>query len=262
MGVLTRWRILDGELGHHISPTGLSFPGASPAAVAAPHCVVQGPGGENPVRARLAARYSRAVRVGVLASGSGTLLEAMLAAELPVVVVIADRPCRALDLTGRRAPAVLVERDTFGTEFDRDAYTRLVVESLDDHDVELVVSAGFGTVLGQDLQDAFGGRILNTHPSLLPAFPGWHAVPAALDFGVKVTGCTVHVMTLDVDAGPILAQEAVPVLDTDDETTLHERIKVVERRLYIDTIGAIIERGYVLEPPGPEDPAPDPVEQS
>ncbi len=183
----------------------------------------------------------------MLASGSGTLLEAMLAAALPLVVVIADRPCRALELPGPRSATVLVERETFGAGFDRDAYTKNIVATLLDHDVDLVVSAGFGTVLGQDLQDAYGGRILNTHPSLLPAFPGWHAVPAALDFGVKVTGCTVHVMTLDVDSGPILAQEAVPVLDADDEATLHERIKVVERRLYIDTIRAVIDRGYVLE---------------
>ncbi|MCP5027700.1 MAG: phosphoribosylglycinamide formyltransferase [Actinomycetia bacterium] len=191
------------------------------------------------------------MRVGVLASGSGTLLEAMVAAELPVVVVIADRPCRALELVGDGSAALLVERHSFGADFDRDGYTKKVVVALREHGVDLVVSAGFGTVLGQDLQDAFGGRILNTHPSLLPAFPGWHAVPAALEFGVKVTGCSVHVMTLDVDAGPILAQEAVPVVDSDDEATLHERIKVVERRLYIDTIRAIIDRGYVLEPSRP-----------
>lgn len=184
----------------------------------------------------------------------------MLAAGLPVVVAIADRPCRALELPGNDSAAVLVERDSFGADFDRDGYTKQVVAALRDHDVDLVVSAGFGTVLGQDLQDAYRGRILNTHPSLLPAFPGWHAVPAALDFGVKVTGCTVHVMTLDVDAGPILAQEAVPVLDADDEATLHERIKVVERRLYIETIRAIIDRGYVLEPSDLESSRP--VEQS
>jgi phosphoribosylglycinamide formyltransferase-1 len=93
--------------------------------------------------------------------------------------------------------------------------------------------------------DAYEGRIINTHPALLPAFPGWHAVRDALEAGVKVTGVTVHIATLEVDAGPILAQASVPVLPGDDEETLHERIKDVERRLYPATINAIIERGSV-----------------
>jgi phosphoribosylglycinamide formyltransferase-1 len=88
------------------------------------------------------------------------------------------------------------------------------------------------TVLASPMFDSFSGRVLNTHPSLLPAFPGAHAVRDALAYGAKVTGCTVHVATVDVDGGPILAQEAVPVLDGDTEATLHERIKSVERRLY------------------------------
>ena len=92
--------------------------------------------------------------------------------------------------------------------------------------------AGFMTILGRAAFAAFPERILNTHPSLLPAFPGAHAVRDALAFGVKVTGCTVHLATETVDHGPILAQEAVPVLPGDDEATLHERIKAVERRLY------------------------------
>ena len=87
--------------------------------------------------------------------------------------------------------------------------------------------------------DAFPGRVLNTHPALLPAFPGWHAVRDALAYGVKVTGCTVHVATEEVDAGPILAQEAVPVRPDDTEASLHERIKAVERRLYPDTAGRL-----------------------
>jgi phosphoribosylglycinamide formyltransferase-1 len=95
--------------------------------------------------------------------------------------------------------------------------------------------------------DAFEGRIINTHPALLPAFPGWHAVRDALAAGVKVTGVTVHISTLEVDAGPIVAQEAVPVLPGDDEETLHERIKAVERRLYPTTIKQILARGSVQE---------------
>ena len=106
--------------------------------------------------------------------------------------------------------------------------------------------AGFGTILSQPMHDAFPERILNTHPALLPSFKGWHAVRDALDYGVKVSGCTVHVAGLDVDTGPILAQAAVPVLPEDTESSLHERIKDVERRLYPETVLAILERGTVL----------------
>jgi phosphoribosylglycinamide formyltransferase-1 len=106
--------------------------------------------------------------------------------------------------------------------------------------------AGFGTIFEKTMFDAYEGRILNTHPALLPAFPGWHAVRDTLAAGVKITGVTVHVATLEVDAGPILAQAAVPVLPDDDEDSLHERIKEVERQLYPDTIKAIVERGTVL----------------
>src|SRR5690606_10993787 len=93
---------------------------------------------------------------------------------------------------------------------------------------------------------ALPGRIVNTHPALLRAFPGWHAVRVALAYGIKVTGCTVHVATETVDDGPILAQEAVPVLPDDDEATLHERIKAVERRLYTDTIRSLLDEGSIL----------------
>ncbi|MBV9662072.1 MAG: phosphoribosylglycinamide formyltransferase, partial [Acidimicrobiales bacterium] len=95
---------------------------------------------------------------------------------------------------------------------------------------------GFGTVLSGSLFDVFPGRVLNTHPALLPAFKGWHAVRDALAYGVKVTGTTVHIATEEVDAGPILAQETVPVEEGDTEATLHERIKEVERRVYPEAI--------------------------
>jgi phosphoribosylglycinamide formyltransferase-1 len=97
------------------------------------------------------------------------------------------------------------------------------------------------------VHDAFPNRILNTHPALLPSFKGWHAVEAALDYGVKVSGCTVHVATLEMDAGPILAQEAVPVLPGDTAAELHERIKQVERRLYPDTIRAVLADPAILD---------------
>jgi phosphoribosylglycinamide formyltransferase-1 len=187
------------------------------------------------------------VRIGVLASGSGTNLGAILDDGIPVAAVVVDRRCDAIAVAERHGvPATLVERDTFGADFDRVAYTERVVDALAAHGVELVVMAGFMTVFEKPIFDAFDGRILNTHPSLLPAFKGAHAVRDALEHGVKVTGCTVHVATMELDAGPILAQEAVPVLDGDTEATLHERIKVVERRLYPATVRQIIERGSVL----------------
>jgi phosphoribosylglycinamide formyltransferase-1 len=163
------------------------------------------------------------------------------------VAVVVDRRCGA-ETVGAEAgiPVEHVERVSFGRDFDRDAYTDEVVDALRSHDVELVAMAGYGTVLGSSIHDAYGGRILNTHPALLPAFKGWHAVRAALEAGVKVTGCTVHIATVEVDDGPILAQEAVPVLPGDTEQTLHERIKAVERRLYPTTIRRVIEDHQLL----------------
>jgi phosphoribosylglycinamide formyltransferase-1 len=165
-----------------------------------------------------------------------------------VSLVVVDRPSRATEVAeAYGVPAVLVERTSFGDDFDRVAYTRRVVEVLQEAEIDLIVMAGFGTVFAEPIHEAFEHRILNTHPALLPAFKGWHAVRAALDYGVKVTGCTIHVATLEVDAGPILAQEAVPVLDDDDEASLHERIKAVERRLYPDTIRAVLTDPTILK---------------
>jgi len=187
------------------------------------------------------------MRLAVLVSGTGSLLEAMLRAGLPVSCVLADRPCRGLELAAdANIETVLVERLDWNADFDRTAYATQVVEALKQHNVDLIAMAGFGTVLGRPVFDEFAGRIINTHPALLPSFPGWHAVRAALDFGVKVTGCTIHVATEEVDSGPILAQEAVSVTDDDTEESLHERIKVVERRLYIETLRNIHARGRVL----------------
>jgi phosphoribosylglycinamide formyltransferase-1 len=179
--------------------------------------------------------------VGVLASGSGTILQALLEADLPIAAVVVDRPCRATEIAAAAGvPVEVVERTSFGPDFDRLEHTHRVVDALTAHGVDTVAMAGFGTILEKPAFDAFPGRILNTHPALLPAFPGWHAVEDALAAGVKVTGCTVHVATLEVDAGPILAQEAVPVLPDDTVTSLHERIKAVERRLYPRTIREFI----------------------
>jgi formyltetrahydrofolate-dependent phosphoribosylglycinamide formyltransferase len=136
--------------------------------------------------------------------------------------------------------AELVERTDFSQGFDREGYTQQVVDVLRKYDVGLVVSAGFGTIV-PGVAAAFPDRFVNSHPALLPAFKGWHAVRDALAAGVKVTGSTIHIATEDVDAGPILAQEAVPVLPGDTEETLHERIKQVERRLYPATIRRLLE---------------------
>jgi len=183
------------------------------------------------------------VRIGVLASGSGTILEAILEADLPIAVVLVDRPCRATEVAKAAGiPAGVVERTNFGKDFDRVEYTHRVVDALAEHDVDVVVMAGFGTILEKPIHDAYPLRILNTHPALLPSFPGWHSVEDALAYGVKVTGCTVHLATLEVDAGPILAQEAVPVLPDDTKESLHERIKDVERRLYPQTIREFIQQ--------------------
>ena len=180
------------------------------------------------------------MRVGVLASGSGTILRAMLERGIPIVVVLVDRPCGATGIAAAAGvPVELVERTDFTPSFDRTTYTHRVVDALERHGVELVALAGFGTILDKPIHDAYPGRIVNTHPALLPAFKGWHAVEEALAAGVEVTGCTVHLATLEVNDGPILAQEAVPVLDGDTVESLHERIKQVERRLYPEVLARL-----------------------
>lgn len=178
----------------------------------------------------------------MLASGTGTILTAIVDAGLPVAAVVVDRPCRAEKLAADAGiPVEQVSRPSFGADFDRIAYTEQVIAALQRHRVGTVAMAGFGTILAPRIFEVFAGRVLNTHPALLPAFKGWHAVDAALDAGVKVTGCTVHVATAEVDDGPILAQEAVPVLPGDTAETLHERIKAVERTLYPSTIRRFLE---------------------
>jgi phosphoribosylglycinamide formyltransferase-1 len=196
------------------------------------------------------------VRLAVLVSGSGTILKAMFDAELPVTTVLADRPCAALALAEEQgAWAELVDRRTyggFGPGFDRKGFTTTVAATLVAHQVDLVAMAGFGTVMTEAVHTAFPQRILNTHPALLPAFPGWHGVRDALAAGVAETGCTVHLATVEMDSGPILAQEVVPVLSGDTEETLHERIKVVERRLYPETLAWALrelEAGREIEAP-------------
>ena len=187
------------------------------------------------------------MKLAVLASGSGTLLDSILSSGLPISVVGVDRTCRAEEVAANHGVKCLkIERTDFSPSFDRAAYDALWVDALAPYEVDLIVMAGYGTILGEVMHAAYPHRILNTHPALLPSFKGWHGVRDALEYGVKVTGCTVHIATLGVDEGPILAQEAVPVLDDDDEASLHERIKEVERRLYVDTIRRVIENPQLL----------------
>ena len=183
-------------------------------------------------------------RIVILASGSGTLLQSIIdatrAGELPVDIaaVGSDVPDAYALQRAREA-----DIDTFAlpvSDFsDRSAWNDALLVRLRADDPEWIVSAGFMRVLGPQVVDAFAGRILNTHPALLPAFPGAHGVRDALAYGVKVTGCTVHVVDRGVDTGPILAQQAVKVLPGDDEDSLHERIKTVERMLLVRTLASL-----------------------
>jgi phosphoribosylglycinamide formyltransferase-1 len=182
----------------------------------------------------------------VLASGTGSLLESLLEAakgDYParVVAVGTDRDCRALEIaTAAALPSYTVR---LGDHADRESWDAAITEATAAHQPDLVVSAGFMKILGPQFLSRFLGRVVNTHPALLPAFPGAHAVPDSLAYGVRVTGCTVHLVDAGMDTGPILAQEAVAVHDGDDEAALHERIKVVERRLLVDVLAAMATRG-------------------
>src|SRR5207253_1670663 len=180
------------------------------------------------------------VKLGVLASGGGTNLQAIIDAGLLVAVVVTDRPgVAALDRAAAAGiPTAVVDRAEHLP--DRVAFTNAIVGALRAHGVDLVAMAGFMTVLAEPMFVAFPGTVINTHPGLLPSFRGAHAVADALAAGVQVAGCTIHVATIEVDDGPILAQEAVPVLDGDDEDALHERIKAVEHRLYPRVLAGLI----------------------
>jgi len=191
-------------------------------------------------------------RLVVLVSGTGSNLAALLAVHDDpafggrVVGVVSDRPgIAALDIArDAGVPTAVVALADFD---DRAAWDAALTETVAVFSPDLVVLAGFMKLVGSSFLGRFGGRIVNTHPALLPSFPGAHGVRDALAYGVKVSGCSVIVVDEGVDAGPILAQEAVPVLDGDDEGALHERIKVVERGLLVDVVGRIVREGLVVE---------------
>lgn len=175
------------------------------------------------------------VNVVVLVSGSGTLLQSILDNQddhYRVSLVIADVPCVALE----RAEAAGIGTRVVELGEDRAAWNVTLADVIEEGNPGIVVSAGFMKILGAGVLDRFGGRIINTHPALLPSFPGAHAVRDALAHGVKVTGSTVHYIDAGVDTGPIIAQQAVEVEPDDTESSLHERIKKVERQLIVSVL--------------------------
>ncbi len=172
-------------------------------------------------------------RLCVAVSGKGSILAAMIEDDLPISLVLADRECRGLEIAkSANIPTALIKRVDFTPDFDRVGYSHRVVEMLQRHRITDVAMAGYMTILEYPVFRYYPGRIYNTHPSLLPEFKGDHAVKDALEAGVKVTGCNIHIATKELDAGPVLAQMPVEVLPGDTEETLHERIKEVERKLY------------------------------
>jgi phosphoribosylglycinamide formyltransferase 1 len=182
----------------------------------------------------------------VLASGTGSLLASLLRTargDYPgrVVAVGVDRDCPAVDVA--KAADVPVFCVRLSDHPDRGTWDVAITEATAAYQPDLIISAGFMKILGPRFLSRFMGRVLNTHPALLPAFPGAHAVAATLQYGVKVTGCTVHLVDAGTDTGPVLAQAVVPVRDDDDEASLHERIKVVERRLLAEVTADVATRG-------------------
>src|SRR5450755_1970373 len=192
------------------------------------------------------------VRLVVLVSGTGTNLQALLSAcaddayGAQVVAVGADRSGIAgLDRAERAGVPTFVHR--VADHAARADWDQALTKSCAAFEPDLVVSAGFMKLAGSVFLARFGGRFINTHPSLLPSFPGMHGVRDALAYGVMVTGCTVFLVDAGVDSGPVIAQAAVPVRGDDDEASLHERIKRAERSLLVDTAGRMAREGWTVQ---------------
>jgi phosphoribosylglycinamide formyltransferase 1 len=188
-------------------------------------------------------------RLVVLVSGEGTNLQALIDAcrddpyGARVVAVGADRSgINALTRAERAGLPTFVVR--LADYAEREEWDAALARICAGYQPDLIVLAGFMKLVGKPFLDAFGGRCLNTHPALLPSFPGTHGVRDALAHGVKITGCTVFIVDDGVDAGPIVAQASVPVADEDDEGALHERIKVAERALLVGTVGRMVREGW------------------
>ena len=189
-------------------------------------------------------------RVVVLVSGSGTLLQALLDATGPahpaqVVAVAADRTGIEGLARAERAgiPAFALR---VADHADRASWDAALAKAVAEHRPDLVVSAGFMKILGPGFREAIGCPMINTHPALLPSFPGIHPVADALAYGVKVTGATVHLVDEGMDTGPVLAQAAVPIEPGDTVASLHERIKIEERRLLVGTVAALARQGATV----------------
>jgi phosphoribosylglycinamide formyltransferase-1 len=188
-------------------------------------------------------------RIGVLGSGKGSnfvaIADAVAAGKIPaeIAIVLSDVEEAGIlqHARDRKLPAQFIPPGKFRTKLDEEA-ERAFVAALQNARVDLVVLAGFMRVLKGDFLRAFEGRIVNIHPSLLPCFPGLQSWKQALDHGVKVAGCTVHFVDAGVDAGPIIGQQAVPVLDDDTSETLHQRIHAAEHELFPKCVAALARR--------------------
>ncbi len=188
----------------------------------------------------------------MLVSGAGTVMQALLAATLDeaygarIVAVVSDR-ADAGGLAFARETGIATATVSPRDFPDRATWDEALARTIGSFEPDLVMCAGFMRLLGAPVLDRWPGRIVNTHPALLPSYPGAHAVRDALAGGAKVTGCTVMLVDAGVDTGPILAQAAVDVRDNDTEESLHERIKMIERGLVVDTIGRMVRDGWTLE---------------
>jgi phosphoribosylglycinamide formyltransferase-1 len=188
-------------------------------------------------------------RLVVLVSGTGSNLQALLDAAsdgrlgAQVVAVGADRD-GIIALDRARAAGVPVFIRKVADAPDRATWDQALADDCAAYDPDLVVMAGFMKLVGPAFLDRFGGRLINTHPALLPSFPGMHAARDALAAGVKVSGCTIFLVDAGTDTGPVIAQAAVPVHDDDDEHALHERIKVAERSLLVETVARMAAQGW------------------
>ncbi len=191
-------------------------------------------------------------RLVVLVSGAGTNLQALLDAcadpsyGAKIMAVGADRTgIEGLARAQRAGIPVFIHQ--VSEHASRAAWDRALAQSCARYRPDLVISAGFMKLVGQDFLGRFAGRFVNTHPSLLPAFPGMHAVRDALGYGVKLTGCTVFLVDAGTDTGPVIAQATVPVSEDDDVAALHERIKMTERALLVDTVGRMVRDGWSVQ---------------
>ena len=191
-------------------------------------------------------------RIAVLISGRGSNLQALIDAVAATrldatIAVVVSNIAAAPGLERARAagiPAITIPHRDYSS---RDAFEAALVAELRRHDVALVCLAGFMRLLGRTYLDAFGGRTLNVHPSLLPAFPGVDAQRQALDHGVKIAGATVHFVTGELDGGPILAQGALAVEEGDTAAALAARILDIEHRIYPQAVGSVLDGGWVIE---------------